>query len=267
MSEYIVTHGIRVATLFVEEKFGKFTTIGPAFLMSIHKTRGRTAFQVCQCECGSIVCIRRDYIKNKGIKSCGCLKHASGKKSQKKNKTPYDYLYGTWARIRDRCRNTNHHAYAKYGGAGVSVCPEWDNLEDGYSKFAEYVGPRPGPEYSLDRYPDMNGNYEPGNVRWATRKQQNQNRRSCVMYTINGKTQCLMAWCEEYGRKYNTVKKRLDYGWTIEEALTTDKTCVVLEYKGRRQSMMAWSEETGIPYGKLYARYKRRWTTKKILEL
>lgn len=221
MSEYIVTHGIRIAKDFTPETFGQFTTLGPVFLMTVAQQKSRTSFQVCQCDCGNIVCIRRDYFTNKGIRSCGCAKNASGKYPIKVRKLPYDYLNATWHKIRERCRNKNHHAYAKYGGAGVSVCPEWDNLADGYTNFAEYMGPRPSPMHSIDRYPDRDGNYEPGNVRWATRKEQNRNRRSCRELTYNGKTQCVMAWSEEYQINHNTISNRLRRGWTVEEALTT----------------------------------------------
>lgn len=220
MSEYIVTHGIRIAKDFVPETFGRLTTIGPVFLMTISQQKSRTSFQVCQCDCGNVVCIRRDYVKNKGTKSCGCSKSASGK-YPKRTTLSRGNLYSTWCKMRDRCRNVNHHAYATYGGAGVSVCTAWDNLVDGYTNFAAYMGPRPSPKHSIDRYPNRNGNYEPGNVRWATRTEQNRNRRSCRMLTYNGKTQCLMAWCEEYQLAYTVVCNRLNRGWTVEKALTT----------------------------------------------
>lgn len=78
-----------------------------------------------------------------------------------------------WKNMHDRCINPNHRAYHNYGGRGITVCERWRKFEN----FLEDVGPRPTEIHSLDRWPDNNGHYEPGNVRWATPKQQIENRR------------------------------------------------------------------------------------------
>lgn len=82
-------------------------------------------------------------------------------------------LYIIWYSMKQRCTNPNHRAYANYGGRGISVYPEWLRS---YEAFESYMGPKPGPEYSLDRINNERG-YEPGNVRWATAKEQAANRR------------------------------------------------------------------------------------------
>jgi len=81
-------------------------------------------------------------------------------------------LYSVWRSMRERCRNPRHHAYKKYGGRGITICPRWES----YELFAADVGPRPGPEYSIHRINNDLG-YFPENVRWATPKEQQQNRR------------------------------------------------------------------------------------------
>jgi hypothetical protein len=92
--------------------------------------------------------------------------------------------------MKTRCKNPKDPAYEYYGGRGIRVAPEFESFES----FLNIVGPKPGPEYSLDRYPDNNGNYEPGNVRWATKQQQARNMRSNRLATFNGKTQRILLW-------------------------------------------------------------------------
>ena len=76
--------------------------------------------------------------------------------------------------MRDRCRNPNHQAFKNYGGRGIKVCERWQH---DFAAFLADVGPRPSPNHWLDRYPNNDGHYEPGNTRWATRKESAANKR------------------------------------------------------------------------------------------
>lgn len=81
--------------------------------------------------------------------------------------------WGVWQGIKQRCRNPNYREFHYYGGRGIKVCDRWDN----FAYFYLDVGPRAHSQLSIDRFPDNNGNYEPGNARWATSKEQNNNKR------------------------------------------------------------------------------------------
>ena len=126
--------------------------------------------------------------------------------------------YRAWCDMRQRCTNPRCPQYARYGAKGVSVCERWGKS---FKAFLADVGPRPGPGYSLDRHPDQRGNYEPGNGRWATRTDQNRNRRTVRVVTLDGMTRTLPEWIALFGIPASTLHSRLALGWSPERALTT----------------------------------------------
>jgi hypothetical protein len=90
-----------------------------------------------------------------------------------------------------RCTKPQDKSFKNYGGRGIGVAPEWRH---DFPRFLVAIGPRPSPGHSLDRYPDNDGPYAPGNVRWATRYEQNRNRRDNTWLTFKGETHCLTDW-------------------------------------------------------------------------
>ena len=127
--------------------------------------------------------------------------------------------YKSWDKMMRRCLNTRNIGYKNYGGRGVTVCERWKT----FSNFMKDMGPRPSIHYSIDRFPDANGNYEPGNCRWATSKQQANNRRSNRLITINGVTKTLAKWASRSPVSYAAIHMRLRSGWPIEKALHSPK--------------------------------------------
>lgn len=120
----------------------------------------------------------------------------------------------------NRCRNARSPYYHLYGGRGIKVCERWKG-KNGFLNFLQDMGRRPSPKHSIDRI-DNNGNYEPGNCRWATRIEQNRNRRDNRLVTFNGQTKCIAEWCDETGLPEKSVRARLWLlGWSVEDALTT----------------------------------------------
>jgi hypothetical protein len=126
-------------------------------------------------------------------------------------------IYLTWRGMIQRCTNPKDAAFAYYGGRGIRVCDRWKkSLQD----FVSDVGFPPTPKHELDRI-DKDGDYAPGNCRWATHKENMRNARHNHLITFRGKTQCRAAWAEELGIPPNRIRDRLyKLGWSIERALT-----------------------------------------------
>lgn len=124
--------------------------------------------------------------------------------------------FRAWSAMRNRCTNPRNAAYARYGGRGVSVCSRW---RESFWAFLEDMGRRPSPMHSLDRI-NNDGNYEPGNCRWATRRQQLTNYSRNRYLALGRRTMTLDQWEEETGIDHRTITARLDRGWSDREALT-----------------------------------------------
>jgi hypothetical protein len=198
----------------VGTKFDKWEVIGVSY----------QAYSVlCRCTCGKERHIRYRHLYSQHTRSClqcssekiAAKKTRHGFSSRKTNRTP---TYRSWAMMISRCRNPNVPSYNNYGGRGIKVCDRWLD----FANFLADMGERPSLAYSIDRFPDNNGNYEPSNCRWATRKQQTRNTRRNKLIEFNGKTQTLVEWSEELNISMSLLSARLGHlGWTIQRALTT----------------------------------------------
>lgn len=130
---------------------------------------------LCQCDCGTSepIGVRHDYLlhTNNPKRHCGCENRGLP--------TLHQQEYHIWNSMLRRCTVQSHVGYAEYGGRGIRVCPQWADPKTGFEQFLKDVGKRPSKKYSLDRK-DPNGNYEPGNVQWATAKHQARNKRNSI---------------------------------------------------------------------------------------
>ena len=129
-------------------------------------------------------------------------------------------LYKVLIHMKSRCHNPIDKRYADWGGRGISVCKDWLDDPNSFSRWAVENGYKPG--LTIDRI-NNDGNYCPDNCRWITISENNQNRRSSRYYTYDGKTMNIQQWCNEYGISRSMLNKRLSMGWDFEKALTTPK--------------------------------------------
>lgn len=179
------------------KKFGKLTAVerlGPSWR--------------CVCECGNERLLPTGHLMSGHSMSCGCNCY-----THRKSRT-IEYL--VWSRMKARCYDPNSPSWDHYGGRGIKLCKKW---EFDFAAFLADVGHRPAPGYSIERI-NNDGDYEPGNVRWATAKEQANNRSTTVLLTFNGKTQTTTQWCDELGIPYQRLMQRIKRGWSAESALT-----------------------------------------------
>lgn len=137
--------------------------------------------------------------------------------SQKKVSPSRRPEYVAWQCMIVRCTDPRHEHYDRYGGRGITVCAEW---LAGYEAFLAHVGRKPTKSHQLDRIDNDKG-YFPGNVRWATRKEQCRNRSSNTVVEYRGERRTIAEWAEITGMRPGTIQCRLSRGWTAEAALTS----------------------------------------------
>lgn len=168
----------------------------------------------CLCDCGGTVAASGAHLRQERVTSCGCAQRASWVIDGVSRLVEQRTWYGILA----RCFNVRNANYARYGGRGISVHPDWIGLE-GWPRFFAHVGPRPSSAHSIDRFPDNNGNYEPGNVRWATGSEQQANKRTTHLIEYNGEKLPLKVMAKKYGISRCTLLNRLRT-MSVTDALT-----------------------------------------------
>lgn len=180
---------------------------------------GSQAYWWCQCQCGcgsERKSVNGSSLRRGISKSCGTEHKRATSEAKRTHGRTGTYEYRTWLAMKKRCLDANDSGYYKYGARGITVCERWLLS---FEAFFEDMGEKPSKIHSIDRI-NNGGNYEPGNCRWATPKEQARNRRSTRMYTYNGETLCLTDWCVRLGLNKKTVMTRIHQGKkTIGQAL------------------------------------------------
>lgn len=195
--------------------YGRLTFIEP-----VRKTSQGTVW-LCKCSCGNLKEALRSQVLSGNTRSCGCLKREQGPKNAKSvhghNRVgKVSRTYTAWRAMLARCLNKNHVAYHRYGGAGIDIHQEW---QADFTVFLADMGEVPE-GHSLDRIDGAKG-YTPDNCRWASREQQARNKKTNVLLTYDGRTQCASAWAKEAGVHPNLILNRVKAGWSAEAAITT----------------------------------------------
>ena len=164
----------------------------------------------CVCDCGQTCVILGNQMVRGVTKSCGCFRKVFRRThgcSLGTTKTPE---YQAWLGLKTRCNDESSVHFRHYGGRGIKVCERWCTS---FANFLADMGLRPSPTHSIDRI-DNNGNYEPGNCRWATKKQQLRNKRTSRRIDFNGELLCVAEWADRLGLTQECIRGRLNRGDT-----------------------------------------------------
>ena len=169
---------------------------------------------LCRCECGIQKRVRASDLKSGKSRMCRQCSVESSNTTHGMRNTPE---YNTWMHMIQRCHNENNKDYGNYGGRGIRVCDMW---RESFEAFYMCIGPKPSAKHTIERM-NTDGHYEPNNVTWATRTEQNRNQRSNVLLTINGVTNPVSVWAEHPDCPVSqfTIYKRINRGWTHERAV------------------------------------------------
>jgi hypothetical protein len=177
-----------------------------------------------RCVCGAEFETRTAYVKRGSNVSCGCYKKAilasRGTHCESSNSaTGVTKEYRAWSGMKVRCFNLRSHNYPQYGARGITVCERWLG-DGGYANFLSDMGRAPSPKHSVDRI-NPDGNYEPSNCRWATPREQGNNKRNNSKVTVCGVTKNVSEWARIKGVRAGALRLRIRAGWKPETAILT----------------------------------------------
>lgn len=200
-----------------EQQFDRLTVLE----RSNNGDGGKTRWK-CICTCGKEAIVAGRDLRSGHTKSCGCLQRDNRYISRTTHGHTRDYgpspEYNSWRAAKERCSNPKNKKFHHYGGRKIGMCEQW---RDSFAAFLKDMGPRPEGT-SLDRYPNPNGNYEPGNCRWATLKEQHNNKINSIRLTFDGSTLSLAEWAQRINIPENALYQRVHtLHWPTEKALTT----------------------------------------------
>ena len=203
--------------------FGRLTVVER--MPTVHTVKGQRTRWLCKCSCGKAKIVDAYALRSGHTQSCGCLHSEvaatiTGTRSKTHGETN-TRLFRLWVSIKGRCYNRNSPSYNHYGGRGVGMCDEWKNSFLKFKEWAVYSGydeKAPFGICTIERI-DVNGNYCPENCKWATMKEQDNNKRNSLFLTFNGKTQTAAMWADEIGINRGTFYSRLKSGWSVEDAI------------------------------------------------
>lgn len=178
----------------------------------------------CRCDCGKVVEVRLHCLRNNTTTSCGCHRRDKTKSMFTTHGLAGTRFHRIWTNMINRCSNQKNKHFKDYGGKGIQVCEGWRKFEgfqsDMYQSYLEHKEVYGNTNTTIDRI-ETDGNYCPENCKWATQKEQARNRSSNVVNNYKGESLTLIEFSEKYEIPYGLLRRRLNKGWSIDNAIET----------------------------------------------
>lgn len=173
----------------------------------------------CLCECGNFTIVSSRNLRSGGTKSCGCWRKEKIGQERKTHGMSKTTIYYIWSGIRKRCMDRKHPQYHRYGGRGINICLRW---RYSFDNFLADMGERPSNRHSVER-DDNDGDYEPNNCKWATAKEQANNRRNNRKMLFEGELLSVAEIARRIGIGRDTLTYRLNHGYSLDDAATVGR--------------------------------------------
>ena len=211
-----------------DKKFNKLTVIDFAY-----NKNGRTYWK-CRCDCGNITIVEAYKLKIGHTKACGCLGEYNRKylyKHSIKHQMMNTRLYRIWQNMKRRCYTPSIDSYKYYGARGIKVCEEWLDKQNGFINFYNWAMANGYKDnLTIDRI-DVNGNYGPNNCRWATVKEQANNKRNNLFIQYKGEKHTIAEWSKILKIKRETIRYRIKHNFPLEKVFSTENFGVQTQFK------------------------------------
>lgn len=203
-------HGPRKSLIGL--RFGRLMVLSLCDERSAHGT----CLWRCECDCGNETNVITNRLTGGFTQSCGCLQKERTSQANFKHGKGETREYFIWCQMKSRCQNSSNKSFHNYGGRGIRVCVRWENS---ISNFLSDMGECPK-GLTIERI-NNDGNYEPGNCRWATQTEQQRNKRTNRNLLFRGELLCVAVWARRLDRYPSELLRRLNNGWSVEETLAT----------------------------------------------
>lgn len=227
----------------------------------------------CTCSCGTVKIVRESSVLCGDSTSCGCVASTLAGDRLRTHGLSLHPLYSVLSGMKRRCYRVENEDYHHYGGRGITICERWLDAAVGLQNFIEDMGSTYMDGLEIDRI-DNNGNYEPSNCRWATRRTQVINRRQtgspfdAKLIEYEGKTLCISEWADEVGIPAKVLIDRLGkLGWNFKKAITTNTRPkrYLVSIDGVRQNLKEFFTSNKLNY-QYFSNYKTNHTMKECCE-
>lgn len=191
------------------QRFGRWVVVE----LDVKKKR---THWVCRCDCGNVKSVIGGNLRRGKTISCGCHRKEYLKELKTIHGQRRTRLFGIWSKMKERCYKPNTKGYKDYGGRGITVCDEWRNDFVAFHRWAMANGY--DETLTIERI-NNNAGYSPDNCKWATRFEQNSNKRNNHYITIDGLSKTVSEWARVSGISRKTIQSRIAYGWNDEDLI------------------------------------------------